>query len=126
MYGNEHTVKSYKAGAQIAPNLIVKFTANEGEVTPAAAATDLLIGVSVEKITVPSGQRADIVHGGIAQVKLGGTVARGNEITSDATGQGVASAPAAGSNNRIVGIALRSGVSGDVIPVLMAPGVKQG
>lgn len=126
MYGNENLIKAYNAGAQIAPYLIVKFTANEDEVTPAAAATDLLLGVSAPTITVPITQRVDVVHEGIAQVKLGGVVVRGNEITSDATGQGIAAAPGVGVNNRIIGIALKSGVAGDVIPVLISLGIKQG
>jgi hypothetical protein len=37
MYGNQGVLtKAYKAAVQIAPYLIVKFTANEGEVTPGA------------------------------------------------------------------------------------------
>jgi hypothetical protein len=53
MYGNQNLIKAYKAAAQIAPYLIVKFTANPGEVTPGAAAADKMIGVSVPSITVP-------------------------------------------------------------------------
>lgn len=126
MYGNENLIKAYNAGAQISPYTIVKFSANEDEVIPGAAATDLLLGVSVATITVPSGQRVDVIHEGIAQVVLGGAVTRGNEITSNATGQGVAAAPGAGANNRIIGIALKSGVANDVIPVIISLGIKQG
>ena len=42
---------------------------------------------------------------------------RGGGVVSDASGKGVASA----STNRAIGYALASGVSGDVIPILLAP-----
>ena len=53
-------------------------------------------------------------------MKLGGTVTRGNFVTTDASGFGAAAAPAAGTNNRVIGRALWSGVSGDIIPVLLS------
>jgi hypothetical protein len=124
MYQNPGLVKTYDAGAAIAPFTIVKLSA-DGTVINGAAATDALIGVNNE-IDVASGERADVIHTGIAQVKLAGTVARGGFVTSDATGKGVAAAPAAGSNNGVVGRALRSGVSGDIIPVLLFIGQIQG
>lgn len=126
MYGNETLVKSYLAQAQIGPYLIVKDGTADGTVTPATAATDKPKGVSVPTITVPSGQRADVVLDGIAQVVLGGTVTRGDPITANATGQGVLAAPGAGVNNHIVGFAEVSGVANDVIPVRLARGVMQG
>ena len=117
--------KSYVAEAAIAGNRIVKFGAADYGVIQGAAATDLLIGVST-RLDATTGERIDVVHEGIADVKLGGTVTRGQRITSDATGQGVAAAPAAGTNNGVVGMALTSGVSGDVIPVLISVGQIQG
>lgn len=127
MYGNQNLTKAYKAAVQIAPYLLVKFTGNPGEVTPGAAAADKLVGVSVPTVTVPAGQRVDVVHEGITEVKIGvGGCAAGDPITSDATGQGVIAAPGAGTNNRIIGYALLAGVAGDVVPVTLSLGVMQG
>jgi hypothetical protein len=126
MYGTEQLIKAYKAGAQISPNTIVKWDAVDFQVLPAAAVTDKLIGVAVPNVTAPSGQRVDVVKAGIAQVVLGGTVTRGDPITSSATGQGITAAPAAGVNNRIVGYAEMSGVAGDIIPVLINCDTIQG
>jgi hypothetical protein len=127
MYGNQNLIKAYKAAVQIGPNLIVKFTANPGEVTPGAAAADKLIGVSVPTVTAPATQRVDVVHEGITEVKLGvGGCAAGDLITSDATGQGVVPAPAAGTNNGIIGRSLLAGVAGDIVPVLISIGMMQG
>lgn len=117
--------KAYAAGAAIGAYRIVKFGANDYEVIQGAAAADALIGVTTE-IDAATGERVDVVHAGIADVKLGGTVTRGGLVTSDATGQGVAAAPAAGTNNGVIGRALVSGVSGDIIPVLVVPGSFQG
>lgn len=110
--------KNYLAGAAINPYRIVKPGANDGEVIQGAAATDALIGVNME-VGPASGERVDIIQSGIAEVQLGGTVTRGQWITSDANGQGIATTTA---TNQVIGRALVSGVSGDIIPVLIAPG----
>jgi hypothetical protein len=55
------------------------------------------------------------VLNGVAKVKLGGTVAPGDDIGSDANGLGVKVTTGAR-----VGKALYAGVSGDVIPVFVA------
>jgi Uncharacterized conserved protein (DUF2190) len=122
---NNGLTKSYTAEAAIAAQRIVKVGAADYGVLQAAAVGDKLIGVSTE-IDATTGERIDVIHEGIADLKIGGTVARGDLLTSDASGQGVTAAPAAGTNNRTIGVALISGVTGDVIPVLVAPGSFQG
>lgn len=122
---NNGLTKSYLAEGAIAANIIVKVGAADYGVLAAAAVSDKFIGISTE-IDVASGERIDVIHEGIADLKLGGTVARGDFITTNASGQGVAAAPSAGTNNQIVGKALVSGVSGDVIPVLVAVSMLQG
>lgn len=122
---NNGLTKSYTAEGAISANSIVKVGANDYGILQGAAATDKLIGITTE-IAASSGERTDVVLEGIADLKLGGTVARGDLVTSDASGQGVTAAPAAGSNNRIVGMAIISGVAGDIIPVKVAPGSFQG
>ncbi|WP_291854863.1 capsid cement protein [Bradyrhizobium sp.] len=119
--------KSYTAEAAISANRIVKVGGADYGVLQAAgaAATERSIGISTE-IDAALGERIDVIHEGIADLKLGGTVARGDPVTSDATGQGVAAAPTAGVNNRIIGFALISGVIGDIIPVLLNPHMMQG
>jgi hypothetical protein len=64
---------------------------------------------------------------GISWVTLGaGGCTRGNPITSDANGNGIVAAPAAGVNNFIVGYALGSGVQGQQVPVQIIPQRIQG
>lgn len=117
--------RSHLAESAVAKCLIVKPGSTDMSVVPATAATDLLIGTADETNTAV-GDMVDVAIGDIAYVLLGGTVTRGQPITSNASGQGVVAAPAAGVNNRIIGFAEVSGVSGDVITYRVAPGVIQG
>lgn len=122
---NNGLTKAYTAEGAISPARIVKVGANDYGVLQAAAVGDKLIGISTE-IDASSGERVDVIHEGIADLKLGGTVARGDFLTTDASGQGVTAAPAAGANNQIIGKALISGVSGDIIPVAISLSMLQG
>lgn len=116
---NREFVKSYNAETALVGNLIAKFGAADYGAAQAAAATDILLGVVDDQMTYAIGDRADIIHEGIAFVLLGGTVARSNFVTSDANGKGVVAAPAAGANVNVIGRALQSGVAGDIIEVLL-------
>jgi hypothetical protein len=118
--------KPYTAGAAVTKRRIVKFGAADGAVIQAAAATDLLLGVSTD-VDSASGERCDVfMAGNIAEVDFGGTITRGTAVTSDASGKAVAAAPSAGSNAYCVGFAEVSGVSGDVGTVIIQPFVMQG
>ncbi|NMQ05286.1 DUF2190 family protein [Candidatus Accumulibacter phosphatis] len=122
---NPSLIKNFSAGAAISPFRQVKFSAAE-TVIQGAAATDATIGVANE-VGAASGERQDVVLDGIAYIEAGAAVTIGTLITSDATGRAVTAAPAAGTNNRIVGIALDAATAaGDVIRVLLAPGSVQG
>jgi hypothetical protein len=77
-------------------------------------------------VNFASGDTVDVMHDGIADLQLGGTVTRGDLLTSDASGQGITATGTAGTNYRTIGMAIVSGVSGDIIPVLLTPGSFQG
>ena len=68
----------------------------------------------------------EVAHDDIADVVLGGAVTRGDLLTSDANGAAITATAAAGTNIRVIGIALVSGVAGDIIPVLLNPTSFQG
>jgi len=119
-------VRNFKATTATQYARLVKPGSNDYDVVPAAAVSDLIIGVVAQPGVVSINDRCDVAMAGVAEVELGGTVTRGNEITSDASGRGLAAAPGAGTNNRIVGVALQSGVIGDIIEVLVSVGIKQG
>ncbi|OYZ76083.1 MAG: hypothetical protein B7X88_22365 [Polaromonas sp. 17-63-33] len=113
------------AQALIAGFLIIKHGAVDNSAALAAAPTDLLLGTN-DALPKEIGEQVDYPTAGTGQVKLGGIVTRGQPITADAASKGVAAAPAAGANNRIIGFALQSGVADDVIDYHIAPGYVQG
>lgn len=117
--------KNFKAEAAIGANLIVKHGAADDTVLQSAAAGDKHIGVC-DYVSPLINERVDVITHGIADIKLGGVVARGDLVTSDANGKGVVPAPGVGVNNRHVGVALASGVLNDIIPVLLSQGSVQG
>ncbi len=132
---NRGLVKQFRAGATIAPYRIVMFSA-EDTVIQATAPTDMSIGIASNvgydsTVTAISNNRypqalIDIQLDGGALVTFGGTITRGQLLTSDSTGRAVAAAPGAGVNNRIIGIAMDSGVVGDIGSVLVRGASLQG
>lgn len=123
---NPMLLKNFVAEAAIPAYRQVKFGASSGAVLLAAAATDAVIGVSNE-LGPALGERCDIIAVGIAYIEAGAAITRGALVTSDATGRAVTAAPSAGTNNRYIGIAYDSATAaGDVIPVLVHPGMMQG
>jgi len=123
---NEGLIKNFTAQGAIPAYRIAKFGSADGTVVAAAAVSDLLMGVCARVPADASGDRVDIVLSGIAEVEYGGNVTRGAKLTADASGKAVAAAPAAGTNNYIIGTAMVSGVSGDIGSVLIIPSVMQG
>jgi hypothetical protein len=122
---NALLTKNYTAEAAISPYRIVKWGAADSQVLQATGVADKLIGIQNE-VGPALGERADVQRAGIAEVEYGGNVVRGDPLTSDATGKALAAAPAAGTNNYIIGFAEVSGAAGDIGLCLIAPGRIQG
>ena len=104
--------KNFEAEGEIGPYVIVTHGTAGYAVKAATGATVALVGTTDELGKLSNG-RVDVCTGGIPEVALGGTVAAGDPLTSDASGKAV-KATAAGT--RILGFALVSGASGDIIP----------
>ena len=116
---NELFIKACYAGAAILPFRIVKHGAADAFAIQAAAAGDASFGVSDSLGAAAANDPVDIIRGGIAEVVYGGTVTRGDPLTSDSQGRAIKAA----TGNRIVGFAEVSGVVGDRGSVFIAPGV---
>lgn len=112
------TYKTFAAGAAITANSFCKFGADDDTLLLAAAATDVIVAVSKE--AVASGARGDFQMDGIAEVKLGNTVVRGDNLTSDSAGLAIPLVAAATIKSSF-GIAMASGVVTDIIPFRIAP-----
>lgn len=116
--------KGFRAtAAAIAGYRILKASAANGTVEIASAATDKLIGVS-DSLGVEASGIADVGLSGQGEVCLGGNVAFGDELTSDANGKAITAPTTNSAQIRIIGIAHAAGVLNDVIPYHIAPGCK--
>lgn len=117
---NEGLAKTLIAGATVAARRIVKFGSGDTAVLQSSAAADFHIGVS--DLGAASGEYCDVIVDGIALVQYGGDVTRGALLTADSDGRAIAAAPAAEATARIIGVAMVSGVSGDIGSVLLRQG----
>lgn len=123
---SETCFKGFTAEAAIGKCRIVKFGTADHQVVLATGSADLLVGVTDGVADAVAGDVVDVALGEFHEVVLGGPVARGKPLTSDATGAAVEAAPAAGVNAFTIGFALQSGVAGDIIPYFGQRGVIQG
>lgn len=109
----QHSIRNYNAGGAITGRRVVMFgSADDQVVMVDTAGTDNAIGVA-DKIDIASGEPVDVHHDGICEVEYGGNVTRGDALTFDANGKAVTQTASAGANQRVIGIALKSGADGD-------------
>jgi hypothetical protein len=123
---NPGLTKSMIAEAAILPYRVLKFGAADGQVVQSSAAADAHVGVS-DLGQDTAGARLDVIVDGIADITAGAALTRGALLTSDAQGRVIAATAAAGTNVRVIGVAMASaGAAGEVIPVAVSPGTFQG
>lgn len=121
---HELFVKAFTPDDDISANYIVAQGASNLSVKQGTAETDVLLGVQGNiDVDASAGDKAQVVLLGIAEVKIGGTVTRGDRITSDSAGKGVklTDTMLQSAGCHAVGVALESGVSGDIISVFVDP-----
>ena len=118
--------KSVTSSAAITAFTIGKFTTDDNTMGPAAGSSDQLIGIFQHDAASGAEVRVAL-PGDISWCKLGtGGITRGGFVTSDASGLGVAPGSTAGTNYTVIGLAMASGVAGDLVPVLILPSRIQG
>ncbi len=117
---NPVLTKTFIASGSFAAKYILKMN-SDNTVSPSGAATDSHIGVGDwgTAQSCASGESVDVILGGSAEVKAGGTIAAGALVTSNGGGAAVTAV----TGNRAIGVALESAVSGDVFRVLIAPSI---
>lgn len=118
---NPLLIKSYTATAAIFASRIVKFGSNDYEVLAAVDGSEAIEGITVQNIDSAQGDTVDVIKAGIAQLKIGGTITRGDWIVAGAAGVGVAASITPGSELHVIGKAEESGVDGDIIDVWVQP-----
>lgn len=117
-------IKAYQATAAIAPFRIAAFVEPtvSNKVAQATAGTAILAGTT-GKVGGAAGEMIDVTRVGIGSVQLGGTVATGDRLTSDANGMAI---KATVNGQHLIGSAEQPGVAGDIIDYLRAGGVLSG
>jgi hypothetical protein len=115
--------KGYTTGAAVLASRIVKMGSADFTVIQATDGAAGLLGATVEHVNPPSGGQITVTRLGLEYVELGGTVTRGQYVTSDANGKGIAAVIVAGTPLHVLGIAEESGVAGDKILVMIHPTV---
>lgn len=93
--------------------------ANDQSIVPAAGATDPIVGVLVN--LPKAGKAANVQWLGSCKVIAGGTITRGDRVTSNSSGAAITTTSA---GNSVLGIALSSAVSGDIFEVQLTIGAK--
>lgn len=111
--------KSLIATTAIPARRFVNYGAADGTGIPAVDATKFIVGVSSEIATAVDERASVHMNGNIADIDYGGTIARGDPLTSDAAGKAIKATVA---GQHIGGWAEVSGVSGDVGSCVVAPG----
>lgn len=115
---NPGLIKSMAAEAAVSPYRIVKFGTTDGVVVQAAAATDLLVGVSDSLGQADAGDTVDVIVSDVGEVEAGAVIARGARLTADSQGRAVTAV----ANNMVIGVAMASATAaGDIIPINIAP-----
>lgn len=115
---NDTFIKTLSAPVAVDPYTLVTFAAGLNTVQAASAVTDVLIGITTSIGTQENG-RCDVILGGVSEVRIGGTVTKGDVLTTDASGHAVV---ATLTTDRVIGIAFADAVVGDIAPILVAQG----
>lgn len=104
--------KTFEAGAAVLAKRLVKFDGS-GDIVQAAAAADLVIGIS-DRGAAAAADRIDVIMAGQPEVEAGAAFAAGAPITADANGKAVA----AGAGEIAIGFAVEAALAdGDIVTI---------
>lgn len=106
--------KTFIAEADIEGHRFVTFGEAEGVVKATASAEDKVIGVT-NFIGAEKDRTVDVDFARVAEIKLAGTVAQGDDLAAAADG----CAAKCGNSDTAVAVALAAGVKDDIIHILV-------
>lgn len=116
MYDNNQQPINGIANGAVAAFRIVRRDPTTDDKVEVCGANERPSGVGPD-YAVADGVALPVFVGGVAQVVLGDTVAVGDRVKSDSNGAAVPIATSGTVAQNSVGIVLRAGVSGDVVPM---------
>ena len=114
---NPLLIKTFTANGAIAARRIVCL---ESDKDVSQATDESAVNLGVTELACNAGDSVDVVLSGIVDVKAGGTIARGDWVTSDAEGRAVAVNVGVFSGTAL-GVAVDSAAEGEMVSVNIAP-----
>lgn len=117
-------IQTFKATAAMAAFKAVKAGADKMHTAVAALPADKIIGIAQSAPAAAEDPVEVAINGGGAKALLGGTVAFGDFLTTNADGKFIVATGLAG-GDRVVAIAMQAGVLNDVIAVEVSIGSVQ-
>lgn len=105
-------IKAYTAEADIEGNRFVCLGTEDGAVKQATAGSKIIGATGF--VGAAGGKTVDVNHSRLVEVQLGGTVAAGDDLISDAEGKAVKT-----SDGEAAAVALSSGTANAIIFVIM-------
>lgn len=112
-------IVAFKADAAITKGMAVKFGTDDQHVAKSAATTNYHMGIAQSAPTAAEDVVEVAVAGGGAKGLCQTTVTRGHLLTAHTDGK---LKPIAAAGDRLVAIAMESGVAGDLIEVIVIAG----
>ena len=109
---------NHYAPVGLSARCLVKHGSTDGHALTADGPTNRFLGVATD-IDTDADRNGDVIRTGFALVIYGGTVARGQPLTSDANGHAVVAV----AGNEVAGYAEVSGAAGDVGSILLGRSV---
>lgn len=113
------SVISLEAATDIEEGIIVKIASNKA--TIAGTVTDVVLGVTRD--SAKAGETVPVVIGGVAAVRVSGSVSEGALVgTTASTGRGKSIVAGTDTTQYVVGQALEAGAAGDFVSVRLILG----
>lgn len=116
---------AYRASEAIEARRIARAGGVDGTVLRGSSGTDALVGVTTD-IPAAEGETCDVQRSGCAPVVYGGSVSRGDPLTSDSQARAITAVAGVGAAVRVIGFAEVTGVVGDIGSVFLAPFILRG
>lgn len=110
-------IQIFKADAAISKGMAVKFGTDDTHVAKGSVATGLLIGLAQSAPTAAEDLVEVALSGGGGKGYAGGTITRGDLVTSDSSGYLVTTTTP---GNRVIGVAMQSAVVNDIFDVFVS------
>ena len=114
----QQIIRTFKVGTTVYANRVVSIIAGTNNVQHSDNAFfGVVVPNEAQKQIFAPGDTVEIQHLGLANIELSATITKGDYLKSNSTGHGLKATDNVGT----IGMALESGISGDIIAVFFRP-----